>query len=101
MNYDLIPMPSRTGHENGTPYSNALAIRKDSKDPQKAAQVAQYMARPLCQKEFARVIGSAPADIEENNDYYQENTHMEHLQSRSQMLNHSHTLINRHNFKRT
>ncbi|CAM4219473.1 ABC transporter substrate-binding protein [Erysipelothrix aquatica] len=83
MNYDLIPMPSRTGHENGTLYSNALAIRKDSKDPQKAAQVAQYMARPLCQKEFARVIGSAPADIEENNDYYQENTHMEHLQSRS------------------
>lgn len=62
VNYTFIPMPGGNGNQGCTLHSYAYSVVKTTEDPELAAQVAAWLARPEYQKVNAEITGGRPSD---------------------------------------
>lgn len=62
VNFSFIPMPGGDGNNGSTLHSYAYAVVKDTENPELAAKVAEYMARPEYQEANAEITGGRPSN---------------------------------------
>lgn len=76
VNYTFVPMPGGDGKNGCTLHSYAYAVVKGTQNPELAAKVALYMARPAYQKANAEITGGRPSDNSVMPDFLQLNPNL-------------------------